>query len=165
VIASRLHSARRGQAARDLLKLFMTLTLTVVLVAACADDDDDDSTGAGESIVAPGAAPSPAAAKRLEGQMEVVILTIRDGEVVQETVTLAEGQPTVLRVTNEDDVSYRIEIPEFVTPADISPAGTTDIGFTTPNAAEVEGRLFPADDGDPVDTFRVVVQSAGGVQP
>lgn len=146
-------------------RLLLTVIVLAFFIAACGDEEEENSTGTGESIVEPGSNPSPEAGNLVEDQIEERTLTISGGELAEDQLTLTLNQPVVIHVVNEDDQAYRMEIPEYLTSTEIAPSATTDVAFTMPVAADVEGKLLPPGEGDPIATFRVLVQEAGGVQP
>ncbi len=139
--------------------LSMMLLLLLLLVAGCGRTEVAEDTLFIPDI-------SPVAIVELpEGIEEATIDISRGGFRVTELV-LQEDEPTVLHVANADDQTYRLRIVEgLVSATEIAADATTDIQFTTPNAAAYEGQLLAADGDQVLDTFRVAVIGPGAVEP
>ena len=161
-----LGGRRRGEAASQLrlragLRLVVFVPLLLGILAGCADEEEEVATDR-EGI--PTVTPTAVAA--LPDAVEEATLTIAGGAFGVDELVLHEGEPTVLHVVNADDRAYRFRIVEdLVTATPIAADGTTDVKFTTPLANVYEGQLLAAEGDDVVDTVRVVVQAAGGVEP
>ena len=142
------------------LRLVVLAPLLLGMLAGCGDEDEEVATDR-EGI--PTVTPTAVAA--LPDAIEEATLTIAGGAFGVDELVLQEDEPTVLHVVNADDRAYRFRIVEdLVTATPIAADGTTAVKFTTPLANVYEGQLLAAED-DVVDTIRVVVQAAGGVEP
>lgn len=146
---------------------WLTSVLTVLLIgltlSGCVVGDSDEETATERD------GPLPVTPDALDEAPEGVgeaTITITGGELVEELLTLQEDEPTILHVVNGDETAYRLWIGEdLVITTTIPAAVTTDVEFTTPNAAVYEGRLLAADDDTVLDTMVVRVQSPGAVEP
>lgn len=139
--------------------LLLSLTITLAVLSGC---------GAGEIGIYRDTAPavSPTAIAALPDDIEEAELVVTNGAFGAEDLFLLEGAPTVLHVTNRDARDYRFWIVEdLVGTFPIAANAVTDIEFTTPNADVYEGQLLAAEGDEPLDTVRVVVRTAGGVEP
>ena len=140
-------------------RLLLSLALALAVLAGC---------GPGEiGTYLEGAPPvSPTAIAALPDDIEEAELIVANGSFGVEDLFLLEGAPTILHVANSDERDYEFRIVEdLVAPYPIAANAVTDIEFTTPNADVYEGLLLSDDGEDVLDTVRVIVRSAGGVEP
>lgn len=136
------------------------LCLPVLLLMGCGEEEEV----AENPVLIPDT--SPTAIADLPEEIEEATIEIASGEFGVDNLVLQEGAPTVLFVVNADDQPYRFQIVEDLLTATAIAAGTTtEINFTTPNAATYEGQLLGADTDEVLDTLDVVVQAPGAVQP
>ncbi len=131
----------------------------VLLVVACQDDDADEVADQIEGDVIG----SPTAAAGLEEDIEEASIEISDGEFDGDQIELTEDRPTVLTVTNNDDVAYSLQIDPIVTMTLIPAGDDVSIEFTTPAVDEYTGELLPEAGGEPLDTLTVQVTDAAGI--
>lgn len=130
----------------------------MLLLVACQDDDDDNVADQIEGDVIG----SPTAAAGLEEDIEEVAVEVSDGAFVDEGIELTEERPTVLHVTNHDDVAYVLRIDPLVNASAIPASDEVSIEFTTPVENTYTGELLPEGGGDSLDTMRVEVANAAG---
>ena len=146
----------------QLWKLTLALLLGALLIVgvACGDDDDDDVADdiSGDSA----SSASPTAVAGVDEDVQEVEVTIEDGEFSEDEVEFQMESPSVLQVTNNDDVRYVLTIGDLVAEGwPIAPNQATAVEFTAPVDDEYEAQLTTDEGGDPLDTMRVVVVAAG----
>jgi hypothetical protein len=144
------------------LRLTAMLLAVALLAAACGRLGGDDKVSDANPAVE-GSQPTPGAA--LQERVEEATLTVENGKVAEDTLTLQENEPVVVHVVNKDTTGYRLRIPGFVTDTTINPSATTDVSFTTPKATTVEAQLLPATGDQALDTFQAEVQAPSGSAP
>lgn len=144
------------------LRLTAMLLAVALLAGACGRFGNEDEVPDTNPAVE-GSQPTPGAA--LQEHPEEANLTVENGKVSEDTLTLQEDEPVVVHVVNKDATGYRLRIPGLVTDTAINPSTTTDVSFTTPKVQSVEGQLLPASGDQAADTFRVEVQSPSGSAP
>lgn len=132
------------------------------LTAACGDEE---TTVSEDNPVVEGAPPTVGSGETISESTEEVTVRVTGGTVDTDRLTLQVDEPVVIHVVNEDSQEYRLRIGDLVTETKILPAATTDVAFTTPNTAEIEGQLLPSTGDQPLDTFSVVVQGPSGNEP
>ena len=130
--------------------------LGMTLLVACGDDDDVATEREEIPAVTPGSN------DEIPQGIEAATVSISDGAIGVDELMLQQGEPTELRIVNEDETAYTFEIQDLVASTSIPASTTTDVGFSTPSAGTFTGRLLDAD-GTVLDEFRVVVQAPGGV--
>lgn len=140
----------------------LTVLLVPTLTGCSVGDSDEEVVTERENP----ALVTPSALVEVPPSTEEATIHIAAGPFGEELLILQEDEPTVLHVVNGDETAYRLWIGEaLLTTTAIPAAAVTDVGFTTPNAAEYEGSLLAAEDDTVLDTVVVRVQSAGAVQP
>ena len=142
-----------------LVRSMAMMLCAVLLVVACQDDDADEVADQIEGDVIG----SPTAAAGLEEDIEEASIEISDGEFDGDQIELTEDRPTVLTVTNNDDVAYSLQIDPIVTTTLIPAGDDVSIEFTTPAVDEYTGELLPEAGGEPLDTLTVQVTDAAGI--
>jgi hypothetical protein len=129
------------------------------MLAACRDDSADEVA---DEVEGPPDA-SPTALGALPDDIEEASITVSDGGIEEDELELVKERPTILRVTNDDDVAYVLRINPLVNGETIAPGATTKVEFTTPVEGTYTGELLPVSGGDAVDTVTVEVINAAGV--
>ena len=142
-----------------LVRSLAVAVCAVLLFTACQDDEADEVADPVEGDVIG----SPTAAAGLEEDIEEVAIEIEDGGLVQDEIELTQERPTVMTVTNHDDVAYVLRIDPLVTEMMIPAGDAVSIEFTTPTVDEYTGELLPESGGDPLDTMLVQVTDPAGV--
>jgi hypothetical protein len=142
------------------LRRVLMLVALATALAGCGDKEEV----ATDREAIPNASPTALAA--LPDDIEEATVLVESGTFLVEELVLSRGEPTVLHVVNADDRAYRLTITEdLVRPTLIAASGTTNVGFTTPDADVYEGQLLAAERDNVLDTVRVVVQAVGGIAP
>lgn len=141
-----------------LARALSLMMCVLLLVAACGDDDDDNVADQIEGDVIG----SPTAAAGLPEDIEEVTIGITNGVFDDDGIELIAGRPTVLRVQNNDDVAYVLQIDPLVVGSNIPASDSVSIEFTTPEEETYEGELLPESGGEPLDTMTVDVVNATG---
>ncbi len=141
------------------LSLIGILLAALVLLPACGDE----SEVAEERDAVPDT--TPVALDQLPEGVEVVDVVIQDGEFQTSEIILQEDEPTVLRISNQDDQRYALEIGDILTPTELAPGEVTDIEMTTPLPEEYVGELLTEDEEEVVDTIPVLVVAPGRTAP
>jgi hypothetical protein len=144
---------------RALVRSLAVVFCAMLLVTACQDDEADEVADSIEGDVIG----SPTAAAGLEEDIEEVAIEIDDGDLVQDEIELTQERPTVMTVTNHDDVAYMLRIDPLVTDTAIPAGDAVSIEFTTPTVDEYTGELLPESGGDPLDTMSVQVTDPAGI--
>jgi hypothetical protein len=144
---------------RALVRSLAVVFCAMLLVTACQDDEADEVADSIEGDVIG----SPTAAAGLEEDIEEVAIEIGDGDLVQDEIELTQERPTVMTVTNHDDVAYMLRIDPLVTDTAIPAGDAVSIEFTTPTVDEYTGELLPESGGDPLDTMSVQVTDPAGI--
>jgi hypothetical protein len=144
---------------RALVRSLAVVFCAMLLVTACQDDEADEVADSIEGDVIG----SPTAAAGLEEDIEEVAIEIDDGNLVQDEIELTQERPTVMTVTNHDDVAYMLRIDPLVTDTAIPAGDAVSIEFTTPTVDEYTGELLPESGGDPLDTMSVQVTDPAGI--
>jgi hypothetical protein len=134
----------------------LVLCMSLVFVA-CQDDNDEVADPIEGEVIG-----SPTAAAGLEEDIEEIALEIVDGALSEDGIELTQERPTVMTITNNDDVSYLFQIESLVTETPIPAGEMVSIEFTTPVSTEYAGELRPDGGGDPVDTVEVQVTDPTG---
>jgi hypothetical protein len=142
-----------------LVRSLAVVFCAMLLVTACQDDEADEVADSIEGDVIG----SPTAAAGLEEDIEEVAIEIGDGDLVQDEIELTQERPTVMTVTNHDDVAYMLRIDPLVTDTVIPAGDAVSIEFTTPTVDEYTGELLPESGGDPLDTMSVQVTDPAGI--
>jgi hypothetical protein len=144
---------------RALVRSLAVVFCAMLLVTACQDDEADEVADSIEGDVIG----SPTAAAGLEEDIEEVAIEIDGGDLVQDEIELTQERPTVMTVTNHDDVAYMLRIDPLVTDTVIPAGDAVSIEFTTPTIDEYTGELLPESGGDPLDTMSVQVTDPAGI--
>jgi hypothetical protein len=144
---------------RALVRSLAVVFCAMLLVTACQDDEADEVADSIEGDVIG----SPTAAAGLEEDIEEVAIEIDGGDLVQDEIELTQERPTVMTVTNHDDVAYMLRIDPLVTDTAIPAGDAVSIEFTTPTVDEYTGELLPESGGDPLDTMSVQVTDPAGI--
>jgi len=129
-----------------------------LLFSACQDEIDEVAEEIEGDVIG-----SPTAAAGLEEDIEEISIEITDGELDEDGIELIEERPTVLRIQNNDDVAYVLQIDPLVVGSVIPASDSIAIEFTTPVANEYIGELLPETGDEPLDTMTVQVVNAAGI--
>jgi hypothetical protein len=136
--------------------LALVLCMSLVL-AACQDDNDEVADPIEGEVIG-----SPTAAAGLEEDIEEIALEIEDGGLSEDGIELTQERPTVMTITNHDDVAYVFQIESLVNETPIPAGEMVSIEFTTPVSTEYVAELRPEGGGDPLDTVEVQVTDPTG---
>lgn len=139
--------------------LIAIVLAALLVLSACGDE----SEVAEERDAVPSV--TPVALDALPEGVEVVDVLIQDGEFQTDEIILQENEPTVLRISNQDDQRYALEIGDILTPAELEPNEVTTIEMTTPLPEEYVGELLTEDEEEVVDTIPVLVVAPGRTDP
>jgi hypothetical protein len=136
--------------------MVLVLCGSLVLVA-CQDDEDEVADQIEGDVIG-----SPTAAAGLEEDIEEITIEVEDGGLIEDGIELTQDRPTVMTITNHDDVAYMFQIESLVNETLIPAGDAVTIEFTTPVSEEYVGELLPEGGGDPVDTIEVLVTDPTG---
>lgn len=144
------------------LPLALLLGVLLTFAAACSDDNSDEVADDIDTDSA--ASASPTSGGGVDEDVQEVEISIEDGQFSDDQVEFQQDSPSVLQVTNNDDVRYMLTIGDLVAEsASIVPGDSSVVEFTTPADGEYEAELTSEDGGEVLDTMTVVVQAPGGV--
>jgi hypothetical protein len=133
------------------------ITGLLVVTAACREEQQTSATPftgvfTGSPTAAPGVGDAP----------EEVHVTVSDASFDTREIRLQEGSPTMMHVTNDDDVDYVLRIGELVLDTPLPAGEVTTVSFTTPVAGEYQAVLLDSPGGNELDSVLVNVAQPGG---
>jgi len=136
--------------------LVLVLGASLMLVA-CQDDNDEVAQETDRDVIG-----SPTSAPGLEQDIEEISIEIEDGALTSDGIEVTQERPTVMTITNHDDVAYQFQIESLVSATLVPASDSVTIEFTTPVSEEYSASLLPESGGESLDTMTVQVTDPTG---